>query len=294
MKLKWLDRLLIPLALVTIVAWIGTGARIVDAYAKTPPENSIELPILMYHHLTKGSSPTGPFTITVDAFRADLNWIFSQGYTPILVRDLIDYTENGTPLPPRPIMITFDDGYESFYAYAYPILQELNCKAEFAIVGQYVDQYTEQEDHHVTYSHSNWAQLREMQESGLVEIQNHSYNLHINNGGRQGSKKLPGEDPKAYRSMLTSDLGKLQEKCLEQIGVAPNAFVFPFGHISSEAFDVAKSLGMKAALTCEEKINYLTGNPEELYRLRRFNRPTGTSAEAILRRAGATLSPLAS
>ena len=179
-------------------------------------------------------------------------------------------------------MITFDDGYESFYEYAFPILKERNCKAVFSIIGRYADEYTESEDHHINYSHCNWMQIDELAGSGLVEIQNHSYDLHTNEAGKNGSMKVSGEAVSDYEARLHEDIGKMQTLCEDWCGLTPTAFTYPFGSISAEALPVLKVMGFQAALTCLEKINYLTGDPEELFHLNRFNRPAGKSAQQIL------------
>lgn len=282
--MKVIDKLITVLALTLVIAVGGTAAHIVAVETAAVPEG-LELPILMYHHILKETARQNAYTISPEEFRGDLLYLKEQGYTPIVIQDLLDYVNDEKPLPERPVMITFDDGYESFHEYAFPILQETGFKAVFAVVGKYVDQYSETDDHHIRYSHCTWNQLAQMQESGIVEIQNHSYDLHSNDKGRQGSKKKPGENLVTYTDMLAGDLGKVQEKCREYLDWTPTCYVYPFGHISSDALPILKNMGFSAALTCEEKLNYITGDPEQLYHLKRFNRPHGKSAQQILEKA---------
>lgn len=282
--MKLLDKLISIFALTLVIAVAAATVQVSVAQVSAPAEPSVALPVLMYHHILNETSRHNDYTISPEAFRSDLAYLKAQGYTPVLIRDLLAYANEGKALPEKPVMITFDDGYESFYEYAFPILQEMEFPAVFSVVGRYADEYTQTDDHHIRYSHSNWAQLKELQDSGIVEIQNHSYNLHSNEG-RKGSKKLPGESQEAYRKLLNGDLGKLQSACTEHLGVTPTTFTYPFGHISTEALPVLKGMGFQAAMTCEEKINYLTGDPEELYHIKRFNRPNGKSAQTILEQA---------
>lgn len=282
--MKIIDKLIAVLALTLVIAVGGTAAHIAAVEASGVPEG-IELPIFMYHHILKESARQNNYTISPEEFRGDLLYLKEQGYTPIVIQDLMDYVNGYKPLPQRPVMITFDDGYESFHEYAFPILRETGFKAVFAVVGKYADQYSETDDHHIRYSHCTWNQLALMRESGIVEIQNHSYDLHSNDKGRQGSKKKPGENLVTYTDMLAGDLGKLQAKCQEHLDWTPTCYVYPFGHISGDALPVIKNLGFSAALTCEEKLNYITGDPEQLYHLKRFNRPHGKSAQSILEAA---------
>lgn len=288
-KMRWADRLLLPLAVALVVA---CGATMVHYSAiqtqakaetgKSEKSTQVALPILMYHHILKEPSRLNDYTISPEEFRGDIVYLKEQGYSFVVMEDVIGFVKEGTPLPPKPVMITFDDGYESFHEYAFPILKELNVKAVFSVVGKYADQYSQTEDHHIRYSHATWNQLCQMQESGLVEIQNHSYDLHTNDQGRQGARRKSGEDLAAYTQLLCADLGKLQDLCDEYLGMKPTAFTYPFGYIGKDTEPILKDLGFVAALTCEEKVNYLTGEEEQLFHLRRFNRPHGKSAEAIL------------
>ncbi|WP_417019562.1 polysaccharide deacetylase family protein, partial [Anaerotruncus massiliensis (ex Liu et al. 2021)] len=176
--MKAINRAILPLALALAVALGGIavqGVRAVSANAPAEPDG-IELPIVMYHHVLKEQARLNKYTISPDEFRSDMEYLKTEGYTPIVIADLLAYVEEGAPLPERPVMITFDDGYESFHEYVFPILKEYDFKAVYSIVGRYADQYSAVDDHHIRYSHSTWNELREMRDSGLVEIQNHSYN----------------------------------------------------------------------------------------------------------------------
>lgn len=285
--MKLSGKLILPLALAFAVSTAGVASHTAvlttsAVPAKTPP--GLELPIVMYHHVLKESSRLNKFTISPDELRQDFDFLRDSGYTPIVMQQLIDYTEKQTPLPPKPVMITFDDGYESFHEYVFPMLKEYDFKAVYSIVGRYADQYSEIDDHHIRYSHSTWNELALMHDSGLVEIQNHSYNLHENDKGRDGSTKMSGENLAFYTEMLFADLSKVQQSCREHLGWTPTTFTYPFGRISPEALPVLRQMGFKGALTCREKLNYITGDPNQLFHLNRFNRPHGESFEVIVAR----------
>ena len=152
--MKIIDKLLLPVALAFAVAAGGVAAhlaRSIPANAAAP--NGIELPIVMYHHVLKEAGRLNQFTISPDEFRMDMQYLKDCGYSPIVIQDLINYVQDGAPLPEKPVMITFDDGYESFHEYVYPILQEYQYKAVYSIVGTYADQYSQIDDHHIRYSH---------------------------------------------------------------------------------------------------------------------------------------------
>ena len=286
--MKLCEKLIVLTSLALAVSICSLAMRVciptADA-AMTYPVQEITLPIAMYHHILKEDDRLNKYTISPEEFKGDLQYLKEQGYQFILMQDLIDYVYQGVALPEKPVMITFDDGYESFYEYAYPILQEMDAKAVFSIVGKYADLYSQTSDHHVRYSHATWEQMQEMVISGRVEIQNHSYNMHVNENGRHGAKKIPGEDNAHYRQVLIDDIGALQQEFFDKLGFYPTVFTYPFGQISPEALPVIKELGFTGALVCRERLNYLTGDPEELYHLNRFNRPHGVSLQSILEKA---------
>ena len=141
-------------------------------------ENSVEVPIIMYHSVIDNKSKAGKFVITPSQFEQDLLFIKENGYEPIFMEDIINFVYKGTSLPKKPIVLTFDDGYYNNFLYVFPLLKKYNMKAVISIVGVYTDLYTQNEDVSPEYSHLSWDNVSEMMDSGLVEFQNHSYNFH--------------------------------------------------------------------------------------------------------------------
>lgn len=247
-------------------------------------DEGVRLPILMYHAICDNNDASGKFVITKRALEDDLKYLQENGYTTISSYQLIDYVENGTPLPEKPIMITFDDGYFNNYCYAYPLLREYNAKAIISIIGKYTDLYSESTEENPSYSHITWEQAREMCDSGLVEIQNHSYNSHTVDQGRNGTKKKTGESAEAYAEYIYSDLGKLQNEININLGYTPTVFAYPFGSVSKASYDILKKMGFKITLGCEEKVNVIKqGDLDGLYMLGRYLRTNKRSAKDILK-----------
>ncbi|MBQ5568509.1 MAG: polysaccharide deacetylase family protein, partial [Oscillospiraceae bacterium] len=92
-----------------------------------PADNSAKVPILTYHHIT--DTGNGDTEISEEAFRAQMAALSEMGYTSVFFSDLESYVNYGTPLPEKPVVITFDDGYMSNYSRAFPILEEYGMKA---------------------------------------------------------------------------------------------------------------------------------------------------------------------
>ncbi|MBE6782784.1 MAG: polysaccharide deacetylase family protein [Ruminococcaceae bacterium] len=243
-------------------------------------KEGIRVPIIMYHQITKKSSRKGKYTVMYSQFEEDMKYIKSKGYTTIDMTDLIDFVYGKKSLPKKPIMITFDDGFESVYAYVYPLLKEMKMCAVASIVGEYTTFFTENPDHNITYSYMDWHQIKELTQGNVIEIQNHSYDLHKNNTGRHGISKKTDENVATYNVEVGADITKMQNIMNEKTGYMPNTLTFPFGAYKNETISLSKSLGFKAALLCEERINIIKqGDTESLYHLGRYNRPSYISTE---------------
>ena len=237
--------------------------------SSTAPEGSIPLPVVMYHGLLKDKKYQNRFFISPSLFEKDLKYLKENNYTPVFVQDLIAYVDNGTPLPEKPILITFDDGYYNNYVYAYPLLREYDMKAVISIIGSLTDKSTLIMDENPAYSYLTWDEVKELSASGYIEIQNHSYDLHDKSGSRQGAEQKTGETLEKYREAMVTDVGSLQNKILEMTGKKPTAFTYPFGIISNNSREVLKGIGFRSTFSCREGINYITRETDCLYRLKR-------------------------
>lgn len=247
-------------------------------------QEKTEFPVLMYHSILNNNARRGKYVITPSQLENDFKYIYENGYTTITVSDMEAYVYDGVPLPEKPIMITFDDGYYNNYKYAYPLLKKYGFKAVFSIIGRYADQYSETKDENPNYAHMSWAHLREMSESGVAEIQNHSYDMHSFDGSRKGAKRMQSEPLAAYTDTLTNDIMRLQTAVKEHLGTFPKAYTYPFGFISQESYDILKSLGFICTFSCTEKLACITSEPESLYLIPRFNRPSGISTEDFFKK----------
>ena len=158
-------------------------------------------------------------------------------------------------------------------------------KAVISIVGKFSDIYTEKPSNNVNYAHVTWDQIKEMHDSGLFEIQNHTYNLHYTNKKRTGARRLKGESIAAYRELLNSDVGHLQQKITKTTGVTPNTFTYPYGFISKDSVPILKEMGFKATLSCFEGVNKIRmGDKDALFGLKRKSRPHGVSTSSFFKK----------
>ncbi|MBQ5823708.1 MAG: polysaccharide deacetylase family protein [Clostridia bacterium] len=282
-KLKRGYMFLAVCAAVALAGALKLGVAVYQASAVLEP---VQLPVVMYHQITKNPARAGQYCVMLSELENDLKYIKDKGYNTVDLEQLTAYVYDGEPLPDNPIMLTFDDGYETVYSYLLPLLEKYDMCAVASVVGAYTDMFTQLNDHTLSYSYMDWDEVSELAAGDRIEIQSHSYDLHkLNNGGRNGAKKVSGESVHEYSAFLNLDLGKMQTLMEENTGYKPCAFTYPYGCYSKESKDILKSMGFKAALVCEERINYIdTENTDWIYRIGRFNRPHGVGAAEFFSR----------
>lgn len=100
-----------------------------------PVTYDLRLPVLMYHHVVYDWQECNEMTVTAGRLERDLQWLAESGYEAVLPRELAE----GAPLPEKPVLITFDDGYRSNYELAYPLLQKYHTKAAIAVMAYMQD-----------------------------------------------------------------------------------------------------------------------------------------------------------
>lgn len=269
-----------------IGAFLGciTILAITFVFATDDEKGEIKLPIIMYHSILKNNSPSPKYIVTPTQLENDLIYLKENGFVTITVDDLINYVYNKKPLPEKPIMLTFDDGYYNNYYYAYPLMKKYNMKMVISVVGKFTDTFSSSDDSNPNYSHLTWEQIGEMQKSGYVEIQNHTYNMHSISAARNGCKRKKDESSDEYKKALTEDLTELQKALKEKIGTEPTAFTYPYGSVSEDSYEIIRDIGFLASFSCAEGINKITTDKDSLYMLKRFIRPSGESSERYFKR----------
>ena len=263
---------------------ICTAVNVVPV--STVPEQR-NLPIVMYHQLTKNPDKSGKYVLTLEQFEKDLQYLKSKGYQSVSIRQLVDFSEGKGDIPQKSVMITFDDGNETLYEYALPLLEKYGFTAVGFVVGAFADYYTRINDHNLNYSYLNWSQIKEISNGDIIEIECHSYDLHKNNNGRSGIKKKKSESFDDYREFLCSDVSKMKSVMEINMGKTPLAYAFPFGSFSPESTEILKECGFRITLTCEERVNKVKkAEPESIFGLGRYNRPEGISSKNFFEKMG--------
>jgi len=86
---------------------------------------------------------------------------------------------------------------------------------------------------------------------------------------------MKGETYEEYEKAILKDVGEFQLLIKENTGYAPKAFTYPYGFSCKECNEILRDMGFLATITCDDGINYFSGNSDELYKLKRINRPSG-------------------
>lgn len=275
------------LALMLGLAMVGTmlfrESGTVEAM-RADAQSGLALPVLMYHSVLKDPQRAGRYVITVAQFEKDMLYLADHGYTAVLPSELIRYVSGEGELPEKPVMITFDDGYYNNLVYVLPILKRLRMKAVVSIVGSYTEVATKRMDQNPTYAHLTWDDICTLASSGIIEIGSHTYALHTSKSGRLGVTRKRGESASAYETVVCQDAELQKTALLEHCGISPAVFAYPFGEWDKDSEALLRRLGFSITMTCRERMNYIERNPASLYRLGRYNRPSGVSTETFMKK----------
>jgi len=237
----------------------------------------VRLPIVMYHHISDVEAIWGKYVVSSAEFERDLLWLRENGYESVRVQDLIAWSEGRFSLPEKPCIITLDDGYESTGVCAAPLLEKYGFTGVVAVIGAVAQQYSEQPDHNLRYSHLSWEAVAELSRGGVLEVQYHTWDMHTLSP-RQGCNRKKGEAESGYRAALERDMEQFADACAAYGVKTVPSVAYPFGAYCALTREIVAANGFRAAFTCTERVNLLTGAPEELLELGRFNRPHGVSS----------------
>lgn len=212
---------------------------------------------IMYHHFHPTRSDSS--TITEERFREHLDALIRAGFETITEEDLYQFKTNPNyKLPKKPLLITFDDGYKSNYEIAYPILKEKGLRATIYVITSYRGKkpgYNE---------HFSWEEAKEMYDSGVINIESHTHNLHYYETPGDRSRvamlaRLDGEDEKAYRSRILEDLKTSRDLIREHLGKEAIALAYPFGAYDQTVLDLAEQAGFKLHVMVRKGANVRDG-----------------------------------
>jgi len=241
------------------------------------------VPVLMYHHISE--TVIDGSNISPQRFKEHMEILKKYGYNTITDYDLYDYLQQNKPLPTNPILITFDDGYQSNYQYAYPILKELNMKATIHLItSRVIEENNLYPNETIKMS---WEEVQASQD--VFSFQGHTHDAHFkekniigkSKGVITGRMKLNGklETKEEYENRVLEDLKTSKTMIEEKLGTKVIAFAYPFGDYSKDTIELVKKAGHKMAYTIEQ------GNvtkKDNLFELKRITGHGDLTAEELI------------
>ena len=282
---------------------VGVAAN-TTLLAATPKIDATALTIIGYHEITDRKDALIPsYAVTSQQFSEHLDWLKNNGYHFINVDQLIKAHEGKYSLPSKPVLLTVDDGYQSFYQNAYPIIRAKKVPVVLAVVGSWLEPKEGQKVDFGGESISrdkilSWKELKEMQSSGLVEIASHSYHLHQGIVGNPQGNLEPAaitriydstsksyESDEHYQSRIFQDL-KENNDLLKSHGLrSPRVMVWPYGRYNMQLVQTAKQLGMPITITLDDGADHAKQSLQNMSRiLVQGNMSTSALAQEIKNR----------
>ena len=255
---------------------------------RTDDDTAVQVPVLTWHQLTEEVS--GSATISPETFRKQIQALSDAGFNAISLEQLRDYVYNGTPLPEKPIVLTFDDGYLSNYADAFPVLKEYNMKATIFAIGVSIGKDIYKDTDHAMTPHFGAAEMQEMVDSGLISIQSHTYDMHQwppfedgNDRVRETLAQLPGESDADYEAAVRADIQQSQQAIEPITGEKVNALSYPEGAYGTLTMDALRSQGIELTFTTQPGVNAVVqGLPQTLYSMHRITMTEDTNMDEFL------------
>lgn len=209
-------------------------------------------PTLYYHHIQDEKeakeNQQSNLSLNTEYFKEQMQYLKDKGYTPISMQDLVSFFDNDVKLQTKPVLITFDDGYEDLYENAFPLLKELNFKATVFLPTGVVD----------NPGYLTWEQIAKTAKSGLIFFANHTWSHH---------SVVVSKDVVEWE-IATADM-QLAEKGLN----SPKVFAYPYGDENSFAKEILKKLNYSLAFTTRYARTLCKGQRLDLPRIRIGNTP---------------------
>lgn len=208
------------------------------------------IPILMYHYISTPPADADVYrkdlSVTPEKFREQMDWLKASGYTPISMYHLVYALQIGKPpLPERPIILTFDDGYMDNYENAYPILQELGFTATFFIMTDVTDR--------AQAGYMTWDIYKELFAAGMsIEVHGRE---HLDMSGRDDA-------------WLTYHLLGPAQTIEANLGHKPRFIAYPSGRWDDLTISTAHRLDFWGAVTTQNGAHHTKNNLFTLERIR--------------------------
>lgn len=224
-----------------------------------------QVAVLMYHHLSEKAMPQFPWVLSAVQFEDQMKLLGQEGFHVITMEQYREFMLNNGSVPDNAVLLTFDDGYESFYKIAFPILKKYGYTAVNFVIVSTIDHPDRRSVPKLT-----WEQMREMKRSGMG-FYNHTYNLHhyaivdAEGGKRPAASSLiyindenRNELNDEYYRRVMLDLARAERRLKEELGNTYSAIAFPYGSYNDRLLAASDSLGIDLKFKIQEGLNSRT------------------------------------
>lgn len=199
--------------------------------------DQVNIPVLDYHRF--GPSVADSMTVTTPVFEAQLKWLKNNNYTVIPLRTLVNYLRGeGPPPPPKSVVITSDDGHKTVHSEMLPIVRQYGIPVTLFIYPSAIS--------NASYA-MTWEQLQELQQTGLFDIQSHTY-WHPN--FKKEKQKLPPGD---YQKLVETQLNTSKAVLEKRLGNKVDLLAWPFGIYDDSLTKEAEKAGYVAAFSIDRR-----------------------------------------
>ena len=248
----------------------------------SPRGATVELPVIMYHSLVTGESGAAQYVCPIQRIESDLQWLCENDFESVSLAQLIAFADGESVLPPKPVLITLDDGYRNNLTLLPPLLERYDAHAVISVVGEYADIYTASGEDGSPHTCMSWEDLSLAAASPRLEFANHSYYFH-HLTPRKGSSNMKNEPLEHWKAAFCADVQALQSAFMENCGFSPICYAYPFGQLTDGADALLQEMGFRITLTCNEEKRLLTsGQSNCLFSLGRYNRDGRISTEEFM------------
>lgn len=195
------------------------------------------VPILVYHRF--GPVVADAMTVTTATFEWQLSYLDRQGYVVVPLRQLVDSRLGKGPAPSaRAVVLTADDGHRSVYTEMWPLVRRSRAPVTLFVYPSAISR--------AAYA-LTWEQLRELQATGLFDVQSHGY-WHPN--FKVEKRRLA---PEEYQRLVRTQFEQSRAALQARLGVLPDMLAWPFGIFDSELIGLARTSGFVAGFTIERR-----------------------------------------
>ncbi|MBO8164272.1 MAG: polysaccharide deacetylase family protein [Brevibacillus sp.] len=214
--------------------------------------------VLMYHHIA--DNPHTRYVIRPEQFASHMAFLHENDLRPISLDEFLRFVDTGVLLTKNAVLITFDDGYESYYTEAYPVLKEYGYPSvNFVIAGNLRDSRDRKRENMITPL--SYAQIAEMLQSGLVDIGSHTYSLHAmetaSEWGDLGPRTAPVyledvhrlEKEQEYRDRLFVDFKISRAALTDLVNEQVVSLSLPYGFFNETVLETARQAGYRYTFT---------------------------------------------